>query len=327
MQNPLSNNSLLISPANAQNIAYGAELLRGGGLVAFPTETVYGLGADAENEAAVRTIYTTKGRPAHNPLIVHVSDVAMAEHYGVMTASARMFAPFFMQGLSLVCPVREGSIAESVKAGGSTVALRIPQHPTAKALLEAFGAGIAAPSANRSGRVSPTTAEHVAAEFAENQGALRLILDGGACDVGVESTVVDCSTEIPRLLRAGSIALERLREVIPISQTEHRADATLRSPGLLESHYAPNAHVRLNAIDVKAGEALLAFGAPTIPHHGAPTFNLTPSGDLMEAAHHLYDYLRRLDESGAHTIAVMPIPHKGIGMAINDRLKRAAAGR
>ena len=325
----LSNNSLPIVTTEGENIARAVELLRAGQLVAFPTETVYGLGAAAENEEAVRAIYATKGRPSHNPLIVHVTGPDMAERYGVFTPAANTMLPLFEQGLTLVLPRNGDLLAPSVTAGGETVALRVPQHPVAQALIAALGAGIAAPSANRSGRISPTQASHVAEEFSEHPGALRLILDGGECAVGLESTVLDCSGASPYVLRTGSISLERLRTLLP-SITVGKGEAaseTLRSPGMLASHYAPNARVRLNAHDIQAGEALLAFGEERLFHDASHWLNLSPSGNLEEAAHHLYDYLRRLDATGVATIAVMPISEEGIGAAINDRLKRAAAGR
>ncbi len=329
MPNPLSNALPIVSPTE-ENIVQAAEILRAGGLVAFPTETVYGLGAAAENEEAVRAVYATKGRPSHNPLIVHVTDPDMAERYGQFTETAGKVRELFSQGLTLVLPLRAGSVAVGALGGGDTVALRIPRHPVAQALLASYGAGIAAPSANRSGRISPTRASHVWEEFGESPGALRLILDGGECGIGLESTVVDCSGEIPRLLRAGSIPLERLFPLLPSLHTGTEATAAadpLRSPGMLESHYAPRATVRLNATDAMPGEAFLAFGPPPALQRDIPFLNLSASADPEEAAYHLYDYLRRLDMTGALTIAVMPIPPTGIGLAVNDRLNRAAAKR
>ncbi len=347
----LSNNSFIDSVPTPQNIVGGADLLRKGLLVAFPTETVYGLGGAAENLEAVTGIYATKGRPSHNPLIVHVQDLAMAERYGVFNALAYQLAEQFFPGpVTLVVPVKDGVLAPQLLAGGKTVALRCPAHPVAQALLQEFGAGIAAPSANRSGRVSPTKAEHVREEFAEHPGQLRMLLDGGATEIGLESTVVDCTRDAPVILRKGSVGTEAFPPPAcgrgaggglligstymrqpptyppPACGGRYIADEQLKSPGLLTSHYAPNAPVRLNATDVHEGEALLAFGS-AVPEALGTCLNLSPSGDLEEAAHHLYDYLRQLDALNPASIAVMPVPDRGIGTAINDRLQRAAAKR
>ena len=295
-----------------------------GELVAIPTETVYGLGADATNGQAVAKIYSVKSRPQFNPLIVHVSDVATAQKFVEWTPLAEQLAARFWPGpLTLVLKRKSDSpISELVSAGGDTIALRMPSHPVALQLLRAFGGGIAAPSANRSGRVSPTTAAHVESELGD---VLPLIIDGGPSDVGLESTVLDLSGEAPVILRPGSVTRAMLEAVLGTAlMNAHAAKgALLKSPGQLESHYAPSLPVRLHATDVRADEALLAFGSQ-LPQGAATVLNLSPSGDLIEAAANLFAYLRALDDARYAGIAVMPIPHEGIGEAINDRLKRAA---
>ncbi|MFO1071235.1 MAG: L-threonylcarbamoyladenylate synthase [Geminicoccaceae bacterium] len=305
-------------------IAEAATALRHGRLVAFPTETVYGLGGHAGDDAAVATIYRAKGRPAHNPLIVHVADLAAARALAELTPMATALAEAFWPGpLTLVLPRRPGAgISAHATAGLATIALRIPSHPVAQALLAAAGLPVAAPSANPSGRVSPTLAQHVAAELG---AAVDLVLDGGACPVGVESTVIDLSGEVPRLLRPGGLAraeLERLAGPLAAAGDAARPLA----PGQLASHYAPRLPVRLDAMTVAADEALLAFG-PDVPAGARTTLNLSPTGDLAEAARRLFAHLRALDASGASAIAVMPIPGHGLGEAIRDRLRRAAAPR
>lgn len=304
-------------------MADAAQALRQGGLVAFPTETVYGLGADAESDAAVAAVYAAKGRPARNPLIVHVADRDMACRYGAFSASAQALAERFWPGpLTLVVPRRENCLASAlVSAGGETIALRVPGHDLALDLLRAFDRGIAAPSANRSGRLSPTSAGHVMEEFLDNPHAPVMILDGGDTRIGIESTVVLCAGGSVTVLRAGSITAEQVNAV----ETKHQKQGALLSPGMLESHYAPRALVRLAASAPQLGEAFLAFGATGIT--GETVRNLSPSGSLEEAAHHLYAYLRELDALGLPAVAVMPIPEEGVGIAINDRLRRAAADR
>ncbi len=298
-------------------------LWRAGELVAFPTETVYGLGADATNATAVASIYTCKQRPRFNPLIVHVADRAMAMRYGAWNDQAEKLAQAFWPGaLTLVlkrtpdCP-----IADLVFAGGDTIALRMPHHAMAQQLLQAFDGGIAAPSANRSGRISPTTAAHVVAELGD---AVPLIIDGGACEVGLESTVVDVSGDSPALLRPGSITRAMIEMILPLTSHHPLPTTHLMSPGQLEKHYAPNLPLRLNATSVASHEALLAFGAAPLIG-AARTINLSASGDLVEAAANLFASLRALDHPRYTAIAVMPIPHEGLGEAINDRLRRAAA--
>ena len=312
-----------IRPATADAIADAAAALREGRLVAFPTETVYGLGADATNARAVAAIFEAKGRPRFNPLISHVADTEDAARFAMLSTEAGALAAAFWPGaLTLVLKKRgDCAIADLATAGLDTVALRVPSHPVARALIRTADRPIAAPSANRSGHVSPTTAAHVNADLG---GKVALILDDGPCAIGVESTVVDVSGDKPTLLRAGGVTREAIEAVLGISLALHTDEADRpSSPGQLASHYAPRATVRLNAFEPGPGEALLAFG-PTAPAHSGPSMNLSPTGDLIEAATNLFAALRRLDASGASTIAVMPIPETGLGEAINDRLRRAA---
>ncbi|HEY4134028.1 MAG TPA: L-threonylcarbamoyladenylate synthase [Alphaproteobacteria bacterium] len=303
--------------------------LRAGELVAFPTETVYGLGADATNDKAVAAIYAAKGRPSFNPLIVHVADLAAAEALVVVSEAAKLLADVFWPGpLTLVLPRQPDSgLSLLLSAGLDTVAIRSPSDPVAQSLLAAAQRPIAAPSANRSGEVSPTTAAHVAESFAGAVNGPTVVLDGGASAVGIESTVLDLSTPIPTLLRPGAVTLEQLVAVVgPVARADHAADhgtAARPSPGMMARHYAPRRPVRLNATTVAADEALLAFG-PTPPAGAARTLNLSPAGDPVEAAANLFAMLRALDAPGVAAIAVMPIPDDGLGLAINDRLSRAA---
>ena len=298
---------------------------RAGQLVAMPTETVYGLGADATNGEAVARIYSVKSRPQFNPLIIHVADARAANRYVEWTDEADALADAFWPGpLTLVLKRRMRSrISELVSAGGDTLAIRMPSNPVALQLLQAFDGAIAAPSANRSGRVSPTTAQHVRDELGD---AISLIIDGGPCDVGVESTVLDLSGAVPVLLRPGSVTREMLKPIMPNLQSTASKSSVAKSPGLLESHYAPSIPVRLNAVDVNAGEALLAFGAD-VPSGAAKLLNLSQTGNLLEAAANLFAHLRALDDPRFSAIAVMPSPANGVGEAINDRLKRAASPR
>jgi L-threonylcarbamoyladenylate synthase len=312
-----------VSPAIPRAIARAAELLRAGRLVAFPTETVYGLGADATSDRAVAAVFAAKGRPRFNPLIVHVPGLAEAAALVKFDARARRIAAHFWPGpLTLVLRRRGGSgLSLLASAGLDTVAVRAPAHPVAQALLRATGRPLAAPSANRSGRISPTEAAHVAAEFGDN---LRLILDDGRTPVGVESTVLDLSGETPALLRPGGVTLEALSALLgPVAMP---AAGPLRSPGMLASHYAPALPLRLDAIAARPGEALLAFG-PQPPAGFAEVAWLSRSGDLGEAAANLFAMLRQLDRPAFSGIAVMPIPEHDLGRAINDRLRRAAAPR
>lgn len=311
---------------SAQEIAQAAAVLRAGRLVAFPTESVYGLGADATQDAAVARIFEAKGRPRFNPLIVHVPDITAADAIGVLSPVALKLARAFWPGpLTLVIPMRaEARISDLVTAGLDTIAIRVPSHPVARELLVAAGCPIAAPSANISGRVSATTAAHVHADFGDQD---VLVLDGGATQHGMESTIVDASTASLKLLRPGAIATEDIVTVAGAPLVVAHGDAARPSaPGQLESHYAPNAAVRLNVRDPRPDEALLAFG-PDVPPHAGPVINLSPTGNTTEAAIGLFAALRTLDASGCLSIAVMPIPESGLGEAINDRLRRAAAPR
>ena len=318
------NNETERLPADAAGIARAAELLRAGGLVAFPTETVYGLGGDARNDRAVAGIYAAKGRPQFNPLIVHVADLTMAERFAVFSDQARDIAQAFWPGpLTLVLPLRpEAGISDLVTAGLETVAIRLPAHPVARALLTAFGGPLAAPSANPSGKISPTRAEHVMDGLS---GKIAGVVDGGACAVGVESTIL--SLDPPRLLRPGGIPAEALEEALRQPLETGGDAAKPNAPGQLTSHYAPGAGVRLEATEARAGEVWIGFG----PGTAGADLNLSASGDLVEAAANLFAVLRAADrlaqERGASLIAVAPIPEKGLGRAINDRLRRAAAPR
>jgi L-threonylcarbamoyladenylate synthase len=320
------------SADEADAIDAAARILAGGGLVAFPTETVYGLGADATNAAAVAKLYAAKGRPAFNPLIAHVADAAAARAVATFDAAANALAAAFWPGpLTLVLPKAPACpVADLATAGLDTVAVRVPAHRIAHALIGAFGRPVVAPSANRSGHVSPTTADHVMADLA---GRIDLVLDGGPTSVGVESTIVACVDGGVTLLRPGGVPRAAIEQALgrTIDETPAAADddeAPL-APGMLASHYAPRATLRLDATDVRPGEALLAFGAdvPAGAAQAAMTLNLSPGGDLIEAAANLFSHLRELDRAGIARIAVMPIPHDGLGEAINDRLARAAAPR
>lgn len=307
-----------VAPADAAAIRRAARLLRDGALVAFPTETVYGLGADATNGKAVAGIFAAKGRPRFNPLIVHLTDLADAERHAVFTDAARRLARKFWPGaLTLVLPRRADTpLSELVSAGLGTVALRVPAHPVAAALLREAGLPIAAPSANPSGKVSATTAAHVAEGLGDR---VDFILDGGPTQMGLESTVIGFDLEGRAiLLRPGAIPRDEIEVITgPLLQ----AGDAIQSPGQLESHYAPHAALRLNARSAEKDEALLGFG----PSRDA-TLNLSPGGDLTEAAANLFAMLRALDKH-ASRIAVMPVPETGLGEAINDRLRRAAAPR
>ncbi|HKV15416.1 MAG TPA: L-threonylcarbamoyladenylate synthase [Reyranella sp.] len=310
----------------AGTIEEAAELLRNGGLVAFPTETVYGLGGDATSERAVAAIFEAKGRPRFNPLIAHVLGVADARHFVQWNDQAEKLAAKFWPGpLTFVLPRAERSaVALLATAGLDTVAIRAPSHPVAQALIRAAALPLAAPSANRSGAVSPTRAEHVAESLGER---VPLILDGGPCLVGVESTVLDLTGATPVLLRPGGATHEAIEAVvgpIALSDVLPTGNSARSSPGQLKSHYAPSRPVRLEATTVSADEGLLAFG-PRPPAGAMLTCNLSPTGDLAEAAANLFSQMRSLDRPGIGRIAVMPIPQTGLGLAINDRLRRAAS--
>ena len=315
-----------VVPANEQTIAQAAERLRAGLLVAFPTETVYGLGADATNGEAVAGIFAAKNRPRFNPLIVHVPDMATAERLVVFNDVAHVLAQAFWPGaLTLVLPKRPGCpIADLTTAGLDTLAIRVPSHPLAAQVLRAAGVPVAAPSANRSGHVSATKAAHVAADLS---GVDVLIVDGGAAPLGVESTVVTVCDGSVILLRPGGVTAEAIEQITgQLMDRAGHGGARPTAPGQLASHYAPRAMLRLHATSVSPGEALLAFG-PDVPQHAGPIVNLSPRGDLKEATANLFAALRTLDASGAATIAVISIPQTGLGEAINDRLQRAAAPR
>jgi len=302
-----------------------AALLLAGDLVAFPTETVYGLGADATSDTAVAGIFQAKQRPHFNPLIIHVIDAAAAPRLVRFDARAATLAARFWPGpLSLVLPrLADCPISLLASAGLDSLALRVPAHPLPRALIRAVGRPIAAPSANRSGRVSPTQAEHVIAEL---DGRIAAVLDGGACRVGLESTVLDLTTARPTLLRPGGVPIDDLEAALgPIDRAGNSNDAP-RGPGMLPSHYAPSLPLRLDATKVSPGEALLAFGTPA-PTGAKETRWLSRSGDLREAAANLFAALRALDRPDFAAIAVMPIPEYGLGLALNDRLRRAAAPR
>jgi L-threonylcarbamoyladenylate synthase len=308
-------------------IAAAVTALREGELVAMPTETVYGLAADATSGTAVARIFAAKGRPRFNPLIVHLPSAKAAEATAKFTPLARRLAEAFWPGpLTLVLPKRsEAPVADLVTAGLDTIALRVPAHPIARELLTAFGKSLAAPSANLSGHVSPTIAAHVAADLGDK---VAVILDAGPSSIGLESTIVGFGNEAPILLRRGGISREEIEAVIgtPLATAKRPEDAPL-APGMLASHYAPSAKLRLDAQDVHAGEAFLAFGSlPPGANAAIAIANLSERGDLAEAAANLFAALRTLDAQ-AKAIAVMRIPDEGLGEAINDRLRRAAAPR
>jgi L-threonylcarbamoyladenylate synthase len=319
-----------IVAADAKATEAAARTLKRGGLVAFPTETVYGLGADATQPEAIARLYQAKGRPSFNPLIAHVADLAAAQAIARFDAVSLKLAQAFWPGpLTLVLPKARGcTVADLATAGLDTVAVRVPAHPVALAILRALGKPVAAPSANLSGHVSPTTAAHVLSDL---NGRIDLIVDGGPVTVGVESTIVAC-LDAPMMLRPGGVPRSDIERVLEQPLMDATADIDTDAPhplapGMLASHYAPRTRVRLNADGLNPGEALLAFGAPVISglESAAAVLNLSPPGDLIEAAANLFGHLRALDGTGARAIAVMPIPEHGLGEAINDRLRRAAA--
>jgi L-threonylcarbamoyladenylate synthase len=315
-------------PADTAGIDVAVRTLRDGGLLAFPTETVYGLGADATNAVAVARLFAAKGRPSFNPLIAHVRDLADARTLAQINDDVMRLSQFWPGPLTLVLPrLSACPVADLATAGLDTIAVRVPSHPVAQALLAKLQRPIVAPSANRSGHVSPTAAAHVLTDLG---GRIDAILDGGAAPIGVESTIVTCLGPEPLLLRAGGLPRQEIERALgrPLSRRETVAvesgEAPL-APGMLSSHYAPRTPVRLNATRLEPGEALLAFGPP-LPGPER-VVNLSPGGDLVEAAANLFSHLRALDAAGARAIAVMPIPSHGLGEAINDRLARAAAPR
>ncbi len=316
-----------VVPADPRTVAEAASILKRGGLVGMPTETVYGLAADATSDEAVARIFAAKGRPSFNPLIAHVVDVAAARKQGLLSPDAELLAQTFWPGpLTLVVPVAPGcTVSLLARAGLETLALRVPAQVTARALIAAAGRPLAAPSANRSGRISPTTAAHVLEDL---DGQVDLILDAGQSPHGLESTIVACVGPRAVLLRPGAVSREAIEAALgcPLA-TETGAATAPTAPGQLASHYAPNAEIRLEAVAVQAGEAVLDFAGALSDAAGTARLDLSPAGDLSEAAANLFAFLRRLDASGAGRIAVAPIPSHGLGAAINDRLRRAAAPR
>lgn len=318
-----------ILEADPDGLDQAARILAGGGLVAFPTETVYGLGADGRDAGAVAALYAAKGRPRFNPLIAHLPGLGQARRQGVFDRDALALAAAFWPGpLTLVVPTAPAcEVCDLARSGLGSVALRVPAHPLARALLEAAGFPVVAPSANRSGRISPTDCAHVLSDL---EGRIDAVVAGGACAVGLESTIVACLGAGPRLLRPGGVPREAVERVLGRRLVDLAEDpARPLAPGALASHYAPGAAVRLDASAVAPGEAVLLFGAaaPRGLEDARLALNLSPAGDLAEAAATLFAWLRRLDATGAATIAVAPIPDHGLGEAINDRLRRAAAQR
>jgi L-threonylcarbamoyladenylate synthase len=324
-------NTRLLAPGPA-GIAQAAAILRAGGLVAFPTETVYGLGGLASDPRAVAAIYRAKGRPSFNPLIAHIADVAAARREGRFDSRAETLAAAFWPGpLTLVLPLAEtATVCDLARAGLDSVALRIPANAPARSLIAAAGGPVAAPSANLSGHVSPATPAHVMADLG---GRIDAVFNGGACPVGVESTIVSLLGDAPRLLRPGGVPRAAIEQALceplegpePGGEAEGDGEAPL-APGMLASHYAPRASVRLGAESLEEGEAGLDFGGRFVGAAGA-VLDLSPRGDLAEAAANLFSMLRALDAAGAARIAVAPIPDEDLGEAINDRLRRAAAPR
>lgn len=326
-----------VTTADASGIALAARILADGGLVAFPTETVYGLGALARDAGAVARLYAAKGRPRFNPLIAHVADLAAARALAQFGAVAERLAAAFWPGpLTLVLPKRANApVAEIATCGLPTIGVRVPRHAVAHELLARLDGPLVAPSANRSGHVSPTSAAHVLADL---RGRVDLVLDGGASPVGIESTIVAALEATPLLLRPGGIARAAIERVLgaPLLAPTAAHDPSHAggqqaplAPGMLAAHYAPRARLRQDVCDVRDGEALLAFGArrPAGAEWAVAELNLSAAGDLIEAAANLFSHLRQLDASGAATIAVMPVPRMGLGEAINDRLTRAGAPR
>ena len=306
-----------ILSVDADGCAAAAAIWRAGGCVAFPTETVYGLGADARDDRAVARIFEAKARPRFNPLIVHVANGIAAREYVMWSEAAELVARTFWPGpLTLVLPLRAGSgLSPLVTADLPTLAVRVPGHPVARDLLAAHAGPVAAPSANPSGRISPTEAGHVLAGL---DGRIAAVVDGGACSVGVESTILGLAGD-PVLLRPGGVPVEALEQVLGRPVSLRAEGSALIAPGQMRSHYAPGARVRLDAVSRQAGEVMLGFGAVEAD------LNLSPSGDLTEAAANLFHHLHALDAMAAAGIAVSPIPDHGLGRAINDRLRRAAA--
>lgn len=305
-------------------IKKACDLLHQGHVVAMPTETVYGLAADATRDQAIVKVYEMKNRPSFNPLIMHVPNLTEAKKYALFSKETELLAESFWQRdshrpLTFVLPRLENSnLSHLATAGLDTVAIRVPGHPIALELLRQFGKPLAAPSANRSNHVSPTTANHVRESFDDNT---LFILDGGSCEIGLESTILDMTQDQPVLLRPGGTTVEEIEEVLKTSVLRHTdPSAIIKAPGMFKRHYAPRLPLRLNALESLEGEAFLGFG-----HEEKATLNLSPSGNLSEAASNLFSMLRDLDNPKFKGIAVMPIPHEGLGLAINDRLSRAAS--
>jgi L-threonylcarbamoyladenylate synthase len=321
-----SRSTTRLAPASPETIAAAAACLRGGGLVAMPTETVYGLAADATSDAAVAAIFAAKGRPAFNPLIAHVLDIEEARRHAIFGRDAERLAQAFWPGpLTLVLPVVSACrVSLLARAGLDSLAIRAPAHPVARELIDAAGVPLAAPSANRSGRVSPTTAAHVLADL---DGRIDWILDGGPSRHGLESTIVAC-LGAPALLRPGAIPREAIEAALgrPLGASVKSGKGP-NAPGQFESHYAPRALIRLEAARAEPDEAALDFAGALVGGAALARLDLSPSGDLVEAASNLFAHLRALDASGARTIAAAPIPHRGLGAAVNDRLRRAEAPR
>jgi L-threonylcarbamoyladenylate synthase len=313
-----------IVPCDERNIRTAADIISAGGLVAFGTETVYGLGADATNAEAVAKIFAAKGRPTFNPLISHVTNLNAVTNIGHVTEIATKVANTYWPGpLTLVLQKTDTcNVTKLTTAGLDTVAIRIPGRDIARGFLNACGVPIAAPSANASGGISPTQATHVASSLpGPDEGGPVLILDTGPCDVGLESTVLDLSTETPTLLRPGAVTREDIEQLIGPIALAGTDDKTPKSPGMLSRHYAPATPLRTDAVDQQTGEVVLGFGQTDI----TVDLNLSETGDLLEASANLFDMLHRLDALNASGIAVTPIPKMGLGNAINDRLRRAVA--
>lgn len=308
----------VLDQAQLAAVAHAAEVLRRGGLVAIPTETVYGLGADASNESAVRRVFAVKGRPADHPLIVHIADSGRIDDWAVEAPdSARALAEAFWPGPLTLLLRRGPSVLDVVTGGRPTIGLRVPAHPLTSALLEAFGGGIAAPSANRFGRVSPTTAAHVVGDLGDD---VDFVLDGGACTIGVESTIVDCTLDPPMILRPGAVTAEQLDTALGIA-VSRRASGPARAPGMIAAHYAPRARVELVADDEAAERALAEHRRA-----GSRVGRLEAPVDLDEVARRLYAAFRSADDDHLDVLVIVLAPETGIGVAINDRLRRAATG-
>lgn len=317
---------MIISSTSADAVPLAVRMLKRNELVALPTETVYGLAGLSTSPEAIARIYAAKNRPSSNPLISHVSDIAMAEEYALFDPVSRKLAEIFWPGpLTLILPLRQGGIDRSSTAGGELAALRSPAGFAHEVIAE-LGLPVAAPSANTSGRISPTTAHHVADDLGER---VSLIVDGGPTRLGVESTVIRVSDAGLALLRQGALTAEKIAAATDIPLIEAGSGEARLSPGTLSSHYAPKSALRLNADRVAPDETLLAFGPDAIAgqERAAAVFNLSPDGDLTEAARNLFDLMHKADATGTHGIAVAPIPRHGLGIAINDRLTRAAAPR